>query len=212
MFTWDNSSSGEKREDTREDNQHDGGEITHRHGASAKPKPKKKTFAETTRAVYAESGVRGFWRGLGPSLVMVSNPALQWAFYETVCAGFRKRRVGVVGRSPGKKRSSRVQSHTGELTFWEVLIAASLAKMGATTITYPVLLVKTRLQAGTGDSAVSTFSALKQIVADEGPNAFYRGMGTKMTQTVFAAALMFVTKEEISKGVRSAVGTRRNNL
>jgi hypothetical protein len=40
----------------------------------------------------------------------------------------------------------------------------------------------------------------------------YRGMGTKMTQTVFAAALMFVTKEEISKGVRSAVGTRRNNL
>jgi hypothetical protein len=33
-----------------------------------------------------------------------------------------------------------------------------------------------------------------------------------MTQTVFAAALMFVTKEEISKGVRSAVGTRRNNL
>ena len=34
--------------------------------------------------------------------------------------------------------------------------------------------------------------------------AFYRGMGTKMTQTVFAAALMFVTKEEIAKAARAA--------
>lgn len=34
--------------------------------------------------------------------------------------------------------------------------------------------------------------------------AFYRGMGTKVTQTVFAAALMFAAKEEIAKAVRLA--------
>jgi len=34
--------------------------------------------------------------------------------------------------------------------------------------------------------------------------AFYRGMGTKVTQTVFAAALMFAAKEEISKAVGAA--------
>ena len=39
---------------------------------------------------------------------------------------------------------------------------------------------------------------------DEGFGAFYRGMGTKVTQTVFAAALMFAAKEEIAKAVRLA--------
>jgi hypothetical protein len=35
---------------------------------------------------------------------------------------------------------------------------------------------------------------LRRIVKDEGVGAFYRGMGTKVTQTVFAAALMFAAK------------------
>ena len=48
------------------------------------------------------------------------------------------------------------------------------------------------------------FDALRRIAREEGAAAFYRGMGTKMTQTVFAAALMFVTKEEIAKAVRAA--------
>lgn len=44
----------------------------------------------------------------------------------------------------------------------------------------------------------------RRIVKDEGVGAFYRGMGTKVTQTVFAAALMFAAKEEIAKAVRLA--------
>jgi len=111
-----------------------------------------------------------------------------------------------------------------------VFVAASLAKMGATVLTYPVLLVKTRLQAsgsrggkkprltsGDDDGAPKTtfareapsydgaFDALRRIAREEGVAAFYRGMGTKMTQTVFAAALMFVTKEEIAKAARAAM-------
>ena len=43
---------------------------------------RKKTFFETTRAVWEESGASGFWRGVVPSLAMVANPALQYAFYE----------------------------------------------------------------------------------------------------------------------------------
>jgi adenine nucleotide transporter 17 len=115
-----------------------------------------------------------------------------------------------------------------------VFVAASLAKMGATVLTYPVLLVKTRLQASAGknrggkkprltsgddEGAPKTtfareapsydgaFDALRRIAREEGVAAFYRGMGTKMTQTVFAAALMFVTKEEIAKAARAASET-----
>ena len=177
-------------------------------------KVKKKTFLETTGAVWEENGLAGFWRGVTPSLIMVSNPALQYAFYESASDAFRRRRAktqrGVAGSSPS--------GTLGALTAWEVFIAASLAKMGATVLTYPVLLVKTRLQASgsrggkkpkttfarEAPSYDGAFDALRRIAREEGLAAFYRGMGTKMTQTVFAAALMFVTKEEIAKAARAA--------
>ena len=178
------------------------------------PHVRKKTFLETTGAVWEENGLAGFWRGVVPSLIMVSNPALQYAFYESESDAFRRRRAktqrGVAGSSPS--------GTLGALTAWEVFVAASLAKMGATVLTYPVLLVKTRLQASgsrggkkpkttfarEAPSYDGAFDALRRIAREEGLAAFYRGMGTKMTQTVFAAALMFVTKEEIAKAARAA--------
>lgn len=178
------------------------------------PTVRKKTFLETTGAVWEENGLAGFWRGVVPSLIMVSNPALQYAFYESASDAFRRRRAktqrGVAGSSPS--------GTLGALTAWEVFVAASLAKMGATVLTYPVLLVKTRLQASgsrggkkpkttfarEAPSYDGAFDALRRIAREEGLAAFYRGMGTKMTQTVFAAALMFVTKEEIAKAARAA--------
>ena len=162
---------------------------------------KKKTFFETTAAVWHENGAAGFWRGVVPSLMMVANPALQYAFYERFGDSFLRRR-----RGENKNAMSSLK-----LTAWEVFLAASFAKMGATVLTYPVLLVKTRLQASEKKGAASydgAFDALRRIAREEGVHAFYRGMGTKMTQTVFAAALMFVTKEEIAKAVGKVAARR----
>ena len=50
--------------------------------------------------------------------------------------------------------------------------------------------------------------AVRRIWEEEGCWAFYRGMGTKMTQTVFAAALMFAAKEEIAKSARRLLRKR----
>jgi adenine nucleotide transporter 17 len=163
-------------------------------------KKKKKTFFETTAAVWHENGAAGFWRGVVPSLMMVANPALQYAFYERAGDSFLRRR---------KARENAMSSL--KLTAWEVFLAASFAKMGATVLTYPVLLVKTRLQASEKKGTASydgAFDALRRIAKEEGVTAFYRGMGTKMTQTVFAAALMFVTKEEIAKAVGKVAARR----
>ena len=192
------------------------------------PPVRKKTFLETTGAVWEENGLAGFWRGVVPSLIMVSNPALQYAFYESASDAFRRRRRvrTVAGSAP-----TRLAAGPRALTALEVFVAASLAKMGATVLTYPVLLVKTRLQASKGkrskpaddkedDPATleregssapydGAFDALRRIAREEGVAAFYRGMGTKMTQTVFAAALMFVTKEEIAKAVRAAFARKK---
>ena len=66
--------------------------------------------------------------------------------------------------------------------------------------------VKSRLQSQSKGTDASlrydgAIDALQRIAKEEGLSAFYRGFGTKATQTVFAAALMFAAKEEIAKAV-----------
>ena len=90
--------------------------------------------------MWRDGGVAGFWQGVVPSLVMVSNPALQYALYETVADGYRRarrrRRRAKAGLGVGS-----VKSVNDELSAWEVFAAASVAKLGATVVTYPILLV-----------------------------------------------------------------------
>ncbi|KAK3237192.1 hypothetical protein CYMTET_22959 [Cymbomonas tetramitiformis] len=44
-----------------------------------------------------------------------------------------------------------------------------------------------------------------RIVKEEGIGAFYEGIGTKLAQTVLAAALMYTIKEKVDSGVRKAL-------
>ncbi|XP_042044296.1 peroxisomal nicotinamide adenine dinucleotide carrier-like isoform X2 [Salvia splendens] len=43
--------------------------------------------------VYGEGGVFGFWRGVLPTLIMVSNPSIQFMLYETLLKKLKKRRL-----------------------------------------------------------------------------------------------------------------------
>lgn len=57
---------------------------------AAAPAPAPPGVWEVVRDLYRESGVRGFWKGLAPSLVMVSNPTIQYVLYEALakrCGG-----------------------------------------------------------------------------------------------------------------------------
>ncbi|XP_021904062.1 peroxisomal nicotinamide adenine dinucleotide carrier [Carica papaya] len=83
--------------------------------------------------VYDEAGLWGFWKGVFPTLIMVSNPSIQFMLYETMLKKLKKRTLE-------KKRS-------GEITALEIFLLGALAKLGATIVTYPLLVVKARLQA-----------------------------------------------------------------
>jgi adenine nucleotide transporter 17 len=166
--------------------------------------------------VWEESGASGFWRGVVPSIAMVANPALQYAFYESVADRFRRakgRRRRLTNEGGSRARPLDASTAAVSLSAWEVFAAASAAKVFATTLTYPALLVKSRLQVG-GEAADpkmrydGVVDAVRRIWEEEGCWAFYRGMGTKMTQTVFAAALMFAAKEEIAKSARRLLRKR----
>ena len=81
---------------------------------------KKRSFFDIAREVVRDGGVCGLWQGLTPSLVMVANPALQYAFYETVA----------------KWRLKRDRKTT--LSAPEIFVFGACAKFGATMSNLPL--------------------------------------------------------------------------
>ncbi|KAL2558064.1 Peroxisomal nicotinamide adenine dinucleotide carrier [Forsythia ovata] len=151
--------------------------------------------------IYGEAGVWGFWKGVFPTLIMVSNPSIQFMLYETLLKKLKKRRA-----SSGKANN--------DVTALEIFLLGALAKLGATVVTYPLLVVKARLQAKqvtNGDRRrqyKGTLDAIMKMIRYEGFYGIYNGMGTKIVQSVLAAAVLFMVKEELVRGTRWLLTSR----
>ncbi|CAA2957861.1 peroxisomal nicotinamide adenine dinucleotide carrier [Olea europaea subsp. europaea] len=145
--------------------------------------------------IYGEAGVWGFWKGVFPTLIMVSNPSIQFMLYETLLKKLKRQRA-----SSGKAND--------DVTALEIFLLGALAKLGATVVTYPLLVVKSRLQAKQvtdGDRRrqyKGTLDAILKMIRHEGFYGFYKGMGTKIVQSVLAAAVLFMVKEELVRETR----------
>ncbi|XP_073012361.1 peroxisomal nicotinamide adenine dinucleotide carrier-like [Typha latifolia] len=157
---------------------------------SIKPRPYG-TF-DAAREVYDETGIKGFWKGLIPTLIMVCNPSIQFMIYETSIKHLQTKRLAI-------------KSGIKNLTALEVFLLGAVAKLGATISTYPLLVVKSRLQAKQeiGRNVMlrytGTLDAIVKMIRYEGLYGFYKGMGTKIVQSVFAASVLFMVKEELVK-------------
>ncbi|XP_074353669.1 peroxisomal nicotinamide adenine dinucleotide carrier-like isoform X2 [Apium graveolens] len=94
------------------------------------------------------------------------------------------------------------------VTALEIFLLGALAKLGATVVTYPLNVVKSRLQTKQvtgGDKKYhykGTLDAVMKMIQYEGFSGFYKGMGTKVVQSVLSAAVLFMIKEELVNGAR----------
>ncbi|SPO22966.1 related to YIA6 - Pvruvate transporter of the mitochondrial inner membrane [Ustilago trichophora] len=87
--------------------------------------------------IYRSEGLRGFYKGLLPSLFGVSHVAVQFPLYEAFKGIARRRKEnGTEGGEEGE----------GELEAWTILLCSSTAKMIASVTTYPHEVLRTRLQ------------------------------------------------------------------
>ncbi|KAJ6842753.1 peroxisomal nicotinamide adenine dinucleotide carrier [Iris pallida] len=153
---------------------------------------------DVVQELFDEAGIWGLWKGVIPTLIMVSNPSIQFMLYETFLKKLKR------------KRASNMKGADG-LTAIEIFFLGAIAKLGATVVTYPLNVVKSRLQAKQGDDDdkrnhyKGTIDAVTKIVHYEGLSGFYQGMGTKIVQSVFAGAVLFMVKEELVKAARLLV-------
>lgn len=132
-------------------------------------------------------GLSALWSGLGPSLILVSNPAIQFTLYEALKRKFVPKSAAAF-----------------------FLIGAA-AKAVATVVTYPLQLAQARQRHGS-DGKMSTAALLLAILKQKGPAALFSGLEAKLLQTVLTAALMFMTYEKITSFVFTLLMRRPHNL
>ncbi|XP_011182781.1 peroxisomal membrane protein PMP34 [Zeugodacus cucurbitae] len=142
-------------------------------------------------------GIRGLWSGTIPSLMLVSNPALQFMMYE------------LLKRNLTKFTGTEISS----LGFFTI---GALAKAFATILTYPLQLVQTKQRHRTkathennstatknASNDASMMTIMLNILQNQGFKGLFRGLEAKILQTVLTAALMFMIYENISSTVRA---------
>ena len=128
-----------------------------------------------------QDGVLGLWRGLLPSLVLVSNPTIQYFSYERMKHMLLAPRMALRGDARG-------------LSGWEVFWLGAVSKAITTLATYPTIVVKSRLQVSGGRLGVSL---VKRMWREEGLSSFYRGLSSKIFQTVLNSAIMFYLQSRL---------------
>lgn len=131
-----------------------------------------------------EEGARGLYRGLPPTLVGVGpNLAINFAAYET----FRK---------------LASEHDTGIPSSLTSLVCGSSAAMVSATATYPLDLVRRRLQMRCAkDRGQGFLRVLRGIWASEGVPGFYRGIIPEYAKVVPGVSITYATYELMKRSI-----------
>ncbi|KZT24533.1 mitochondrial carrier [Neolentinus lepideus HHB14362 ss-1] len=154
--------------------------------------PKKLSILETVEQILRKDGVQAFWRGIGPAMVLVINPVLQYTAFEQL-------KNFLIRTRTAKLRANGAASAVAVLSDWDFFFLGALSKLIATSSTYPYIVVKSRLQAGNARALKykSTLDGILTILREEGVEGLYRGVGSKLLQSVLTAAILFACQRRI---------------
>lgn len=140
-----------------------------------------KSTLQGTLALYRDEGVRGFYRGLLPSLFGVSHGAIQFMAYESL-----KNHWALSFRSGSKDNLSNL----------DFLSLSAASKMLAGSITYPYQVVRARLQTyDAGARYRGAWDVVKKVWVGEGISGFYKGLGPNIVRVLPSTCVTFLVYE-----------------
>jgi len=131
--------------------------------------------------VLRAEGVRGLYAGVLPAMMLTSNGAVQIATYERLKRWNRDAR-GSQGR------------------FYEHFVMGGVAKVVATTVTYPLQVVRTRMQQSPENLSSAyrrTASTALSVLQREGVSGLYKGLGPNVLRVAPASATTFAVYEGV---------------
>jgi solute carrier family 25 folate transporter 32 len=168
-------------------------------GAGAGAGPAYRGFVDCFVQVARREGVRGLYKGLLPSLLLVSHGAIQFAVYEelkSAAQGFR----GFTHPLGGRRAQGGAPAPPRALTSAEVTACGALSKLVASVSTYPSQVVRSRLQQRMDARALKYTGALdvvRKTLAREGVGGLYKGLLPNVLRVMPQSALTFLVYESV---------------
>ncbi|KAI0758097.1 mitochondrial carrier [Fomes fomentarius] len=155
---------------------------------------------QTIQHILGKDGITAFWRGLGPALVLVINPIIQYTVFEQL------KNFLITGRT-AKLRAAGQKNAVAVLSDLDYFLLGALSKLVATSSTYPYIVVKSRLQAGQAHAQryKSALDGVLTILKEEGIEGLYKGVGSKLAQSVLTAAILFAGQKRIYEITKKAL-------
>ncbi|KAE8890456.1 hypothetical protein PF005_g9543 [Phytophthora fragariae] len=175
----------------------------------------RRTMWGLAKEIYAEDGLLSFWKGFIPSLVLVSNPSINYTIFDKLKLQLQQSKMAASG-------AKRISS----LTALEAFMLAAIAKAVATIVTYPIIRAKVLMQAQKkqiagqqksshghhhAEMGNSMVQVLKRIGELEGPGGYFKGCSAQLFNTVLKSALLVMTKEQITKYTMRVLYMLRRN-
>ncbi|XP_021714594.1 folate transporter 1, chloroplastic-like isoform X2 [Chenopodium quinoa] len=147
---------------------------------------------DALRTITKEEGWTALYRGIWPSLLLVSHGAIQFTAYEEL------RKLLVDFKSEKAKTKDVEVLNSLDYTF----LGAS-SKVAAILFTYPVQVIRSRLQQRPNQDGVpryaDSFHVIKETARFEGLRGFYKGITANLLKNVPASAVTFVVYENVLK-------------
>lgn len=176
-----------------------------------------KTITQVMALVAKEEGVLGLWSGLAPSLMLVSNPTIQFVAFEkiksfvlhslhdgAVLAAASADLDELVGDGSALDEDAAIdflKQTQPEMTGLEAFVVGGLSKLIATILTYPIQVAQTEMR-NSSDKYATTLDCLRDIYERKGvANGLFKGFFAKLLQTVLNSAALFLVYEKLSRVV-----------
>uniref|UniRef100_A0A6G1SC43 Calcium-binding mitochondrial carrier protein SCaMC-1 n=1 Tax=Aceria tosichella TaxID=561515 RepID=A0A6G1SC43_9ACAR len=148
---------------------------------------------DCAKKILRKEGVRSFYRGYLPNLIgIIPYAGVDLAVYETLKRAYLKSHINDEHR---KLPKNEAQIHI-------LLICGAISSSCGQLLSYPLALVRTRLQAATCcDNSVSMSILFRQIYDKEGLRGFYRGIVPNFMKVAPAVSISYVVYERTRRAL-----------
>ncbi|KAF5843664.1 mitochondrial carrier domain-containing protein [Dunaliella salina] len=145
-------------------------------------------FFDALWKIWREEGLRGYYKGLGPSLVLqTTHGAAQFTVYEEL-----KHMAARAGQSPTDPDRA--------ISSFQTTVFAATSKFAASVLTYPSQVVRSRLQQrdfGRDLTYKNSWQVMKLTWKHEGVRGFYKGLGPALLRVMPQSAITLVVYEKL---------------
>ncbi|CAL9733601.1 mitochondrial nicotinamide adenine dinucleotide transporter 1 [Monosporozyma servazzii] len=146
------------------------------------------------RSIWNQEGMRTFYNGLVPSLLGLFHVAIHFPVYEKLKVRFNC--YSLKENDP---------THSYELRLPNLIMASSVSKMVASSLTYPHEILRTRMQLRPTTKSINLpvevqkkiIPLIKATYRNEGMRGFYSGFTANLLRTVPASAITLVSFEYV---------------